>query len=164
MVKLFRLGIFALFISGVFSAPATAASSKVSFVLAGDSTTASDGGWGDNFCALALKGSCFNGGHNGATTVSFVTGGYWAKVLSNLKTFVNNGDKVYVTIQFGHNDQKSQYGFTLATFASNLTSLANQVKSAGGIPVIVTSLTRRSFDSKGVLADTLQPWAGKLLF
>ncbi|KAJ1542822.1 hypothetical protein HK096_009035, partial [Nowakowskiella sp. JEL0078] len=134
-------------------------SGNVSFALAGDSTTATQGGWGDGFCSLVKNGTCFNGGHNGATTVSFVEGGYWNSVIQNLKTFVDRGDKTFVTIQFGHNDQKPKYNITLGTFASNLTYLANQVISAGGHPVIVTSLTRRAFASNGTLLDTLEPWA-----
>jgi lysophospholipase L1-like esterase len=75
------------------------------FFLAGDSTTAIGGGWGDGFLALLRNGAIGeNKGHNGATTASFVAGGDWDTVLTLVK---DNKAKYqcYVTIQFGHNDQ-----------------------------------------------------------
>lgn len=82
------------------------------FFLAGDSTTAvqssNGGGWGNGFLAT-LKSPAYgvNKGHNGATTVSFVKGGDWGQVLELAKNATDNY-RVYVTIQFGHNDQVSQ--------------------------------------------------------
>ena len=82
------------------------------FFLAGDSTTAvqstGGGGWGNGFLAT-LKSPAYgvNKGHNGATTVSFVDGGDWAQVLDLVKNATSQYD-VYVTIQFGHNDQVSK--------------------------------------------------------
>jgi lysophospholipase L1-like esterase len=75
------------------------------FFLAGDSTTAVNGGWGDGFLAT-LRNSAIgqNRGHSGATTASFVAGGDWGKVLNLVKSNKANYD-CYVTIQFGHNDQ-----------------------------------------------------------
>jgi len=42
----------------------------------------------------------------------------------------------------------------MATFQTNLQNMANQVKSAGGTPIILTSLTRRTF-SNGKIDDNL---------
>lgn len=84
-------------------------SKPAAFFLAGDSTTAvqstGGGGWGNGFLAT-LKSPSYgvNKGHNGATTVSFVSGGDWSQVLSLVKNATSTYD-VYVTIQFGHNDQ-----------------------------------------------------------
>jgi lysophospholipase L1-like esterase len=50
--------------------------------------------------------------------------------------------------------QKSTSGVSIAKFQSNLQDMANQVKAAGATPVILTSLTRRSF-SNGKLSDSL---------
>lgn len=68
------------------------------FFLAGDSTTAIDGGWGDGLLAT-LKSPAWgaNIGKSGATTASFRAGGYWANVTQHLKDNVAKFDS-YVTI------------------------------------------------------------------
>ncbi|KAH6689713.1 SGNH hydrolase-type esterase domain-containing protein [Plectosphaerella plurivora] len=124
------------------------------FILTGDSTVSVNKGWGDGFVALARNGALAqNKGHSGATTATFVSGGDWATVLNLVKTNKAKYD-VYVTLQFGHNDQKSTSGVSIAQFQTNLQNMANQVKAAGATPVILTSLTRRSFSS-GTLKDSL---------
>jgi lysophospholipase L1-like esterase len=50
--------------------------------------------------------------------------------------------------------QKSSSGVSISTFQTNLENMANQVKSAGGIPIILTSLSRRTF-TNGKLDDSL---------
>jgi lysophospholipase L1-like esterase len=67
----------------------------------------------------------------------------------------------YVLIQFGHNDQPGKPGRStdLATeFPANLRHYVVDVKSAGAKPVLVTSLTRRTFQA-GRLKNDLAPWA-----
>lgn len=70
-------------------------------LLAGDSTTASDGGWGDGLLATlgpapaAAAGA--NHGRSGATTASYVVEGLWATVMAELRERVSGAD-VYVTI------------------------------------------------------------------
>jgi lysophospholipase L1-like esterase len=121
------------------------------FLLAGDSTTAllnpSGGGWGQGFLSTTLRppASGIDLGHDGATTVSFVQGGYWAQVLSNITTH-RNAYEVFTTIQFGHNDQKPAANISLAEFASNLGNMVDDVRSAGATPILVTPLTRRTFN------------------
>ena len=126
------------------------------FFLAGDSTTAINGGWGNGFLSFLQPPSWgINQGHSGATTASFVAGGDWARVIANVK---NNTSKSYpsvVTIQFGHNDQKAAAGISLEKFQSNLERLAKEVKGVGGIPVLVTSLTRRVFSGNNTVVDSL---------
>jgi len=70
------------------------------FVLAGDSTTAPDGGWGDGFLSTAVRepASGINLGHSGATTVSFREGGDWAAVIEQVKSHTATHN-VFVTIQ-----------------------------------------------------------------
>ncbi|KAF2823160.1 SGNH hydrolase [Ophiobolus disseminans] len=118
----------------------------VYWLLAGDSTTATDGGWGDAFLSTTIaKGSS---GHNwakgGASTKSFRDGGYWKSVMNDIKKYKDTY-RVYVTIQFGHNDQKTTSGVSLAQYTTNLGTMANEVATAGGIPILVTPLTRRTF-------------------
>lgn len=89
----------------VAAAPVARQARPAAFFLAGDSTTAVNGGWGDGFLATLRNGAIGqNKGHSGTTTVSFVAGGDWGKVLDLVKSNQAKYD-CYVTIQFGHNDQ-----------------------------------------------------------
>lgn len=73
-----------------------------SFVLAGDSTTAVNGGWGTGFISFLkspAKGT--NIAKSGATTVSFKSGGYWTKVIDAVKADAKTHN-VVVTIQVSY--------------------------------------------------------------
>ncbi|KAF2646520.1 esterase [Massarina eburnea CBS 473.64] len=124
------------------------AAKGIYFLLAGDSTTAPNGGWGDAFLSttVASGSSGHNYGHGGATTASFRSGGDWAKVTNDIGTYKSTYD-VYVTIQFGHNDQKANSGVTVEQFKANLLKFAQETTSAGGAPILLTPLTRRNFAS-----------------
>lgn len=78
----------------------SAAAKGIYWLLAGDSTTAPKGGWGDGFLAttVASGSSGHNYGHSGATTASFRAGGDWGKVTKDIGTYKSQYD-VYVTIQ-----------------------------------------------------------------
>jgi len=134
------------------------------FLLAGDSTTATQsadgGGWGDGFKNFTLVKPSFavNYGHDGTTTASFVAGGDWARVLSQVTANVEIGNTVFVTIQFGHNDQKLA-NFS-AQYTTNLVNMAKDVTSRKGHPVHVTPLSRRNYFPNGTIDDSLEPWAG----
>jgi len=125
------------------------------FLLAGDSTTAPKGGWGDAFLSTTVaKGSSgHNYGHGGATTASFRAGGDWGNVVKDISTYKANYD-VYVTIQFGHNDQKEKNNVTLDQYTTNLQNFALEAKKAGAIPILLTPLTRRVF-SNGKVVQSL---------
>ena len=126
----------------------TAISKPPFFVLAGDSTTAPNGGWGDAFLnTTVFKGaSGKNLGHSGATTASFRAGGDWANVLATVAQ-VNSTYSPIVTIQFGHNDQKSTSGVSLAQYTTNLEKFAAEVIDAGATPILVTPLSRRNYNT-----------------
>ncbi|PWW80254.1 Carbohydrate Esterase Family 12 protein [Tuber magnatum] len=133
------------------------------FLLAGDSTTAKQtnggGGWGEGFKNFTINSPSFavNYGHNGATTSSFISGGDWETVLSAASQH-SASKTVYVTIQFGHNDQKlSDF---VETYKSNLRRMISDVESRNAIPIIVTSISRRKYGSNGTIKDTLADWAG----
>lgn len=69
------------------------------FFLAGDSTTATHGGWGDGFLELLTNGAmATNFGKSGASTYSFMHTGHWDDVLeaaaANNETY-----RPYITIQ-----------------------------------------------------------------
>jgi lysophospholipase L1-like esterase len=122
------------------------------FILAGDSTTAKQssngGGWGDGF----LNTTLFNGasgqnyGHNGATTVSFRAGGDWDNVLATVKN-TRTEYHPFVTIQFGHNDQKPAANISIAQYTENLERFVAEASAAGATPILVTPLSRRNYDS-----------------
>ncbi|KAI4614920.1 hypothetical protein J4E80_006426 [Alternaria sp. BMP 0032] len=124
------------------------------FLLAGDSTTAvqsaGGGGWGTGFLTTTLQNgaSGTNYGHNGATTVSFRQGGDWATVLSSAQN-VSSKYTPYVTIQFGHNDQKPDKNISAADLTNNLIAYVKEARDVGATPVLVTSLSRRNYDADG---------------
>ncbi|CAE7011791.1 hypothetical protein CFE70_002121 [Pyrenophora teres f. teres 0-1] len=141
--------------------PAQSANAKPPFfVLAGDSTTAvqstGGGGWGTGFLNTTLGNgsSGKNYGHNGATTVSFREGGDWANVLATAKT-VSKDYAPYVTIQFGHNDQKPAANISMAALTANLVAFVKEVRAVPATPIIVTSLSRRNYDSTGHVVESL---------
>ncbi|CBY01966.1 hypothetical protein IAQ61_006561 [Plenodomus lingam] len=124
------------------------AEKPVYWLLAGDSITAPKLGWGNSFLNNTVPSGSFghNFGHSGATTASFRTSGDWGNVTANIGTHKNRF-RVYVTMQFGHNDQKPDSGVSLQAYSTNLDNFAKEVVTAGGTPILVTPLTRRSFNS-----------------
>lgn len=114
-------------------------------------------GWGDGFINTTLKNGATgkNLGHNGATTVSFRSGGDWANVLAAAKEALSKHTP-YVTIQFGHNDQKIDKNITMAMLTDNLIKFVDEVREIGATPILVTSLSRRKFsNSTGKVTESL---------
>ncbi|KAM0328637.1 hypothetical protein ACHAQA_005049 [Verticillium albo-atrum] len=135
--------------------PKSCSSKPAAFFLAGDSTTAvqseGGGGWGNGFLSfLKPPATGTNYGRNGRTTVDFVSQGHWDLVKTAVREHAADFD-VYVTIQFGHNDQKVDKNITLDMYQENLGNLAGEIKALGGTPILVTPLTRRNF--KGAVTD-----------
>jgi len=109
-----RLSLYASGALGLLASPASAVShvsagptnsscsaKPPAFFLAGDSTTAPAGGWGDAFLSLLKKPAWgTNYARSGRTTVSFVKGGDWAKVIAAVKNSTASYE-CYVTIQVG---------------------------------------------------------------
>jgi hypothetical protein len=94
---------FLIFLPLALAAPTTVlerAALPVYWLLAGDSTTATGGGWGDAFLSttVASGSSGRNWGKSGASTKSFRDGGYWQSVIDGVKQYKGN-HRVYVTIQ-----------------------------------------------------------------
>ena len=62
-------------------------------------------------------------------------------------------------IQFGHNDQKSQWPQTYAeaatTYRSYLRAYIAEVRRRGATPILVTSPERRNFDAANKIAPSL---------
>ncbi len=106
-----------------------------------------------------------NRAKNGRSTKSFIAEGLWAKVLDDLQ----EGD--YVLIQFGHNDEgKEKTGryTTPEEFSENLTRYVSETRNKKAIPILITPVARRQFDSAGhvkeshpVYADAVREVAAK---
>ncbi|KAJ0337760.1 hypothetical protein COL154_013000 [Colletotrichum chrysophilum] len=123
------------------------------FLLTGDSTVAVGGGWGDGFLRYVQSpADGKNYGKSGATTVSFRAQGIWDTVIGEVQANKDAFSPI-VTIQFGHNDQKEAAGISPDQFQANLETLANEVKAAGGTPILITSLTRRVFSGGKVIQN-----------
>ena len=129
-------------------------------ILVGDSTIATGNGYGDALCArFRPEVSCVNLAANGRSSSSFRAEGRWDRVEALLRT---KGDyrASYVLVQFGHNDQPGKKHATdlVAEFPANMARYAAEVRELGGVPVLVTPLTRRTFQGPN-LHDNLGPWA-----
>jgi lysophospholipase L1-like esterase len=130
-------------------------------MLVGDSTMATRTGYGDALCQRVLPPpACVNLGRGGRSTLSYRAEGLWDEVLSRLRA-APAGSAPHVLIQFGHNDQPGKPGRSteLATeYPANLSRFVAETRAAGGVPVLVTPLTRRSFEGT-MLKQDLKDWA-----
>jgi len=129
--------------------------------LAGDSTMSEKlaskrpgTGWGEPFARMLCGGfRIANHAQNGRSTKSFLAEGLWKDLLGQLQ----QGD--IVLIQFGHNDQKSDEARLFASaqqeYKKNLQSFVNDVRAKDAVPVLLSSIVRRAFDSQGKLQRTL---------
>jgi lysophospholipase L1-like esterase len=131
---------------------------KITVYMIGDSTMADkafkeypETGWGMPFhYFFGPDARVDNRAKNGRSTRTFIDEGRWKAVTDALKP----GD--YVLIQFGHNDEvptKRSYT-TPEEFTRNLTRFVQDTRAKKAHPILLTPVTRRSFDSAGVLIDT----------
>lgn len=129
--------------------------SQLKVVLVGDSTVATQGGWGPGFCSRLNSGvDCIDLAANGRSTKSFIDEGLWAKALDLHGQFY--------FIQFGHNDQKIQAALHTepeTTFKANLHRYIKDVRNIGGTPILVTSLSRRNYKDGALIVDPLREYA-----
>jgi len=131
-------------------------------ILVGDSTMAPRSGYGDALCArFKPEVSCLNLAKGGRSTKSYRAEGLWDHVMALLRQRPA-GQTDVVLLQFGHNDQPGKPGRStdLATeFPANLRAYVADLRPTGAQLVLLTPLTRRSFDAQGVLRNDLRPWA-----
>jgi len=132
---------------------------KIKVWLIGDSTMANkevkaypETGWGMPFANFFDSTVVVdNRAKNGRSTKSFFAEGLWEPVISSMQ----EGD--YVFIQFGHNDEgKEKVGryTTPDEFKANLLLYVNETRSKKAIPVLITPVARRNFDSTGSIRET----------
>jgi lysophospholipase L1-like esterase len=131
-------------------------------ILVGDSTMATKSGYGDALCArFKPEVTCLNVAKGGRSTKSFRAEGLWGQVLTLLRDRPA-GQVDVVLMQFGHNDQPGKPGRSTdlqTEFPMNLAGYIDDVATTGARLVMLTPLTRRSFDAQGRLENTLRPWA-----
>lgn len=131
--------------------------------LAGDSTVTDQyaepaASWGQMLPAmLDDRVAVANHAKSGETLKSFLTSLRLDKILSTIQP----GDWLF--IQFGHNDQKSQwpqtYVDTAETYPAYLRAYIAEARRRGAHPVLVTSPERRNFDANGKIAGTMTEYA-----
>lgn len=141
--------------------PAPPKFKAVKIVLVGDSTTAVLGGWGPSFCGWHVTSfaACINLARGGRSSGNYRAEGSWALAMDEIKS--GGFTDTYVLIQFGHNDQPGKPGRStdlVTEFPANMKRYVEEVRAAGGKPILVTPLTRRQFKD-GKLLDDLGPWA-----
>ncbi len=131
---------------------------KITVWLIGDSTMSikekkayPETGWGMPFAnfwdsTVAVDDRALNG----RSTRTFFEEKKWDPVVANIQP----GD--YVFVQFGHNDEvptKKSY-VKEDSFRINLLRYVNETKMKKGIPVLITPVARRKFDSNGKVEET----------
>lgn len=131
---------------------------KIKVFIAGDSTASikeakayPETGWGMPFIYFWDSSvTVVNRAKNGRSTKTFITEGLWQSIYDEA------GEGDYVLIQFGHNDEvptKKSYT-TEEEFRNNLVRYIRESKSKKAIPVLLTPVARRKFDSTGHIAGT----------
>lgn len=131
---------------------------KIKVYLIGDSTMSDkdvraypETGWGMPFaCYFNPTVTVDNRAKNGRSTRSFIAEKRWQSVEETLQ----EGD--YVLIQFGHNDEvptKATYT-PESEFTENLVRFIRESRARRAIPVLITPVARRKFDSSGKILET----------
>jgi lysophospholipase L1-like esterase len=117
---------------------------EVKIGLIGDSTVAVQSGWGPAFASrFNDKVKILNYAKNGATLQALT------KKLDELVKLKPD----YVLIQFGHNDQKR---YDTDVYSTRLKSYIKRIQKAGGKPIIVSSVVRRSFKDGKIVSNMIK--------
>lgn len=131
----------------------------ISVFLAGDSTVATNyedtfpqTGWGQMLCKF-INGPVIikNHGVNGRSTKSFIDQGRLSTILEEITT----GD--FLFIQFGHNDEKDdpeRHTDPDTSYKENLKLFINAAIGRGVTPVLLSSVTRRTFGCDEKIINT----------
>jgi lysophospholipase L1-like esterase len=126
--------------------------------LAGNSTVVDQAqepyaAWGQMIPAFFQPGKIVvaNYAESGEALNSFMS----ARRLDKILNLMKQGD--YLFIEFGHNDQKQKGEGVgpFTTYKRDLKYYISEVRKRGGIPVLITSMHRRNFDSTGKVVNTL---------
>ncbi|MEC3912733.1 rhamnogalacturonan acetylesterase [Sphingobium sp. CR2-8] len=135
-------------------------------LIASDSTAATykadrypQVGWGQMLsCGLAPDVRVSNHAMGGRSTRTFLAEGRWARLMAE----VMPGDTVL--IQFGHNDQArnklERWAPAATDYRDNLMRFIWDVRTAGGVPVLVTPVARRNFGVHGKAVADYPAYSG----
>ena len=142
----------------IFTAFALPEKEKIKIFMAGDSTMAiksprtfPETGWGMPFVHFwDSTVTVINKARNGASTRTFREDGLWQSIIEQAEA----GD--YVFIQFGHNDEvpTKKSHTTPEEFKNNLKRFVSETRSRNAIPVLLTPVARRKFESTGSIEGT----------
>ncbi len=132
---------------------------KITVWLCGDSTMSikevkayPETGWGMPFAYFFDSTvSVRNLAKNGRSTKTFISEKLWQTVADNAQ----EGD--YVFIQFGHNDEakeKVERYTTPEEYKANLRKFISEARQKKAIPILLTPVSRRKFDSVGTAIET----------
>lgn len=135
----------------------TPALDATTIFLAGNSTVVNQddepwAAWGQMLPRFLKPGvAVANHAESGLTLGSFLGSKRLTKVLSVMKP----GD--YLFIEFGHNDQKDkgENDGAWKSYSERLHLFVQEARKKGGIPVIVTSTSRRTFGADGRVENSL---------
>jgi lysophospholipase L1-like esterase len=138
---------------------------KITVWLCGDSTMSiketrayPETGWGMPFAYFFDSTvSIRNLAKNGRSTKTFISEKLWQTVTDN----ASEGD--YVFIQFGHNDEakeKIERYTTPEEYKANLKKFISEAKQRKAIPILLTPVSRRRFDSTGKATETHVIYSG----
>ena len=137
---------------------------NIRIFLAGDSTMSikevkayPETGWGMPFANFWDSSvTVVNRAKNGRSTKTFITEGLWKSIMDD----AGPGD--YVFIQFGHNDEareKVERYTTPDEYRNNLVKFITETKNKKAIPVLLTPVTRRRFDTTGNIMQTHEEYS-----
>lgn len=136
---------------------------NITIYLAGDSTMSDknsraypETGWGMPFAlffdtTVTVK----NIAKNGRSTKTFITEGLWNQISTQLEA------DDYVFIQFGHNDESpAKASYTPeADYKNNLRLFIKETKAKNAIPILITPVSRRKFNTAGQIEETHQVYS-----
>ncbi|WP_416151172.1 rhamnogalacturonan acetylesterase [Salipaludibacillus sp. HK11] len=109
-------------------------------------------GWGQALKEhVPLSTPVYNHALSGRSSKSFIEEGHLGLIEKNLKV----GD--YLLIQFGHNDQKEdseRFTSPFSSFQAYLNQYIDLASQQKAIPIMLTSIERRSFNDAGELLKT----------
>ena len=134
------------------------AAKKVKVYLVGDSTMSQkevsaypETGWGMPFAYFFDSTVVIdNRAQNGRSSRTFLEENRWKAILDSVQA----GD--YVFIQFGHNDEvQTKKSYTPeAQFQVNLIKYVTEARAKKALPILITPVSRRNFDSTGTLKSS----------
>lgn len=138
---------------------------KIKIFMAGDSTMSvkeikayPETGWGMPFAYFFDSTvAVVNRAKNGRSTKTFISEGLWKSITGEIR------EDDYVFIQFGHNDEvkeKTDRYTTPDEYKANLVKFVIDTRNKKAIPVLLTPVTRRQFDSTGHIKETHAIYSG----